>query len=44
MVDDYGELSMDAANMVLMALTGLENRWREQAVNYRGDGKEVGEK
>jgi hypothetical protein len=45
MVDDHGELSMDASNMVSLALTDLERRWREQAVNYRGGGgKEVGEK
>lgn len=44
MVDDYPELSMDASNMVLFALSGIEKRWREQAVNYRGGGeKEVGE-
>ena len=45
MVDDYDELSMDATNMLLFALKGLEKRWREQAVNYRGGGgKEVGQK
>jgi hypothetical protein len=45
MVDDYGELSMDAANMILFALDELETRWRELAVNYRGGGgKEVVEK
>jgi hypothetical protein len=45
MVNDYDELSHDAANMVLIALTVLKKRWREQAVNYRGGGgKEVSEK
>jgi hypothetical protein len=44
MVDDHNELSHDAANMVLIALGGLKERWREQAVNYRGGGgREVGE-
>jgi hypothetical protein len=39
MVDDHSDLSGDAANIILFALTRLAKGWREQAGKYRAQSE-----